>query len=203
MKRIFSVIIFCILGALSANAQSAEYLRDNWVTTIPVKQIKPHALDQLFSAWVSKFEGSTTDTYTEYIANPAAYPDGVVQDCEVTYMPKNGYLKLSYKVQKVNELQCCYWNLDNGNKLLGIYVVQCYDCPECGEEDEWTKCESALMFYEFNTQNKTLDPRVDMVNRVMSVIGDNSIELPCKGRDIEYYDFETTSYKKVIFKNGF
>lgn len=196
-KLLVSAIAVMLTG--SVFAQKAEDLKNNWEMTIPVKNAQSTTLDKLFTAWADVNPGDFVNIYKKYKKAPAENIDGY----QVNYKPKNGYMKILEEVQFDNILETCFWNLPNGNKLLGIYITQCHECGNCGE-DEDAECHNVLMFYEYETAKNRLSPRADITKKVMDQVGKGYPSLPCEGRDIEYYDLKSGNYKKVKWNgNGF
>jgi hypothetical protein len=201
MKRIIIIAILAVLAKFTANAQTPETLRNTWQKTINVPESQASIIEKLFTAWGKVFPGDYVDTFDEYKGNPTWYTNGQGPYL-VDFAPKNGYLSLTATVQMDLTLTAVYWNLQNGNKLFGVSVNECYQCEECGEENDYAKCEFALAFYEYDAKKGTMTPRPEITKKVLDIT--NYVRLPKEGRDLSYYDNKTKTEKSIKWNgNGF
>lgn len=211
MKKILTLVaaVFLTIAAataqddfsaqIRAHEQSIRNLQTTWATTIPVNGTQTAMIDRLLLAWAAKNPVPWIKYYQEYLEAPVNFNSEIVN---IDYAPKNGYLSVRALSQYNNDLDACYWNLANGNKLLGIYLLACHEVDE-SDPSANPKFDDVLMFYEYDVQKKQLTPRPEMAARVTKQVGKNAISLPKQGRDITYYDFKVGATKTIKWNNGF
>ena len=201
MKKIFIIAILAVFAVCTANAQKPETLRNTWQKTITVHESQAAIVEKLFTAWGRVFPGDYVDAFDDYKRQPSAYADGKGPYI-VDFAPKNGYLSLTATVQMDLSLTAVYWNLPNGNKLFGVSVNECHECSECGEENDYAKCEFALAFYEYDVKKGTMTPRPEITQKVLGIT--DYVRLPKEGRDLSYYDQKAGAEKTIKWNgNGF
>lgn len=217
MQKIKLIIaIAAIFSANIANAQESYDLTETWQKNINVPASQGSTIEKLFSAWGKEFPGKYIDAFNKFQktgkADKIEY-NGTPIDFNVDIAPKNGYIEIkgshtititedgNYQkgdvITKEHILNAAYWNLPNGNKLLGISV----------KDDGEVFAECLLAFYEYNASNGTLTPRSDLSKKVMNVIENDHeifIILPKKGLNLEYYEYASKTNKTIKWNgNGF
>ena len=201
MKKFLLIAAAAFMGFNAANAQSSTELKRSWQKTITVPASQATIIEKLFTAWGKQFPGDYVDAFAGYKKNPTKYTNGEGPYL-IDFAPKNGYLEITETVQLDRTLTAVYWNLPNGNKLFGVSLNECSECPECGEENEYAKCDFALAFYEYDVAKGTLTPRPEISKKVLAIT--DYVRLPKEGRDLEYWDEKTETNKKIKWTgNGF
>ena len=198
MKKFLLIAAVALMGFNAAEAQNPKDLSKTWEKTITVPASQATIVEKLFTAWGKQFPGDYVDAFADYKKKPTWYTSGE-GPYMIDFAPKNGYLNITATVQLELALTAVYWNLPNGNKLFGVFVNECHEGPG-GTED--AICDCALAFYEYDANKGTMTPRADVSKKVLSVT--SSPNLPKEGRDIEYWDEKSQSYKKIKWTgNGF
>lgn len=206
MKKLFIIALMIVLSINIANAQKAKNVIDNWQKTISVPTSQATIIENLYTAWAKQFPGCYWEAFnkgkkTGHAENIKFNEDNNL-DFQIDFAPKNGYLQILAEVQLEETLTAVYWNLPNGNKLFAVSIHECEECSECGEESEYTKCDFALAFYEYNATKATLTPRPDISKKILAQT--NYVRLPKEGRDLSYWDENSQSEKTIKWNgNGF
>ena len=209
MKKILFIALLAVFAASTASAQDTRKVKDTWEKTITVPNSQATIIEKLFTAWGKEFPGSFVDAFNKFKKTGKAdkitvsEKEGVescVMDFNVDLAPKNGYLEMYEKVENGAHLTAVYWNLQNGNKLFGIFLNDSFLCDD--SEEITILYEKALMFYEYDAAQGTLTPRPEISKKVLSVA--DYPRLPKEGRDIKYWDNKTNSNQKLKWNgNGF
>ncbi|MBO7567447.1 MAG: hypothetical protein J6T60_10190 [Bacteroidales bacterium] len=198
MKKFLLITAAALMGFNAANAQSPEDVSKTWEKTITVPESQATIIEKLFTAWGKQFPGDYVDAFADFKKKPTWYTSGEGPYI-IDFAPKNGYLNITATVQLELALTAVYWNLPNGNKLFGLTINECH---EGGEGPDDAECEFALAFYEYNATKGTMTPRPDLVKKVLGQT--DYVNLPKEGRDLEYYDRKSESYKTIKWTgNGF
>ena len=217
MKKLILLAIVAVVLGYTAKAQDVEEFREHWQKTITVPASQATTIEKLFTAWGKQFPGQYVDAFNKFKKTGKAdkievYED-YFNDFKVDLAPKNGYIEIYAADTMIAEvdgnfrkgdtiirehiLNAAYWNLPNGNKLFGISI----------EDDGEIFAECALAFYEYDVNKGTLSPRPKMVQKVMTIIDNDTetfIKLPKEGRDLKYYDYSIDGYNTIKWKgNGF
>lgn len=212
MKKTLFIAIMAIFTANFANAQNAEDLSLNGNKTISVAASQAPVIEKLFTAWGKEFPGEFVEIFNTFKKTGKTNNQGLY-DYKVDYAPKNGFIEIygshSFTVEvdgnyskgdvitKEQILQAVYWNLANGNKLLGVSI----------RTDGEIFSECAVAFYEYNAAKGTLTPRADVNNNVLEAIGHDSetfVKLPKAGRDLKFVSSENGAEKTIKWNgNGF
>ena len=198
MKKFLLIAAAALIGFNAANAQSPEDVSKTWEKTITVPESLATIIEKLFTAWGKQFPGDYVDAFADFKKKPTWYTNGEGPYI-IDFAPKNGYLNITATVQLELALTAVYRNLPNGNKLFGLTINECH---EGGEGPDDAECEFALAFYEYNASKGTMAPRPDLVKKVLGQT--DYVNLPKEGRDLEYYDRKSESYKTIKWTgNGF
>ena len=209
MKKILFIALLAVFAASTASAQDTRKVKDTWEKTITVPNSQATIIEKLFTAWGKEFPGSFVDAFNQFkktgkanliIVSEKEGVEKYAMDFNVDLAPKNGYLEMYEKVENGAHLTAVYWNLQNGNKLFGIFLNDSFLCDD--SEEITILYEKALMFYEYDAAKGTLTPRPEISKKVLSVA--DYPRLPKEGRDIEYWDNKTQSNQKLKWNgNGF
>ena len=209
MKKILFIAFLAVFAAITASAQDTRKVKDTWEKTITVPNSQATIIEKLFTAWGKEFPGSFVDAFNQFkktgkanliIVSEKEGVEKYAMDFNVDFAPKNGYLEMYEKVENGARLTAVYWNLQNGNKLFGIFLNDSFFCDD--SEEITILYEKALMFYEYDATKGTLTPRPEISQKVLSVT--DYPHLPKEGRDIEYWDNKTQSNQKLKWNgNGF
>ena len=198
MKKFLLIAAAALIGFNAAEAQNPTEVRESWEKTITVPASQATIVEKLFTAWGKQFPGDYVDAFADFKKKPTWYTNGEGPYI-IDFAPKNGYLNIMATVQLELALTAVYWNLPNGNKLFGVTINECH---EGGEGPDDAECEFALAFYEYNASKGTMTPRPDLVKKVLGQT--DYVNLPKEGRDLEYYDRKSESYKTIKWTgNGF
>ena len=198
MKKLLLIVAAALIGFNAAEAQNPTEVRESWEKTITVPASQATIVEKLFTAWGKQFPGDYVDAFADFKKKPTWYTSGEGPYI-IDFAPKNGYLNITATMQLELALTAVYWNLPNGNKLFGLTINECH---EGGEGPDDAECEFALAFYEYNASKGTMTPRPDLVKKVLGQT--DYVNLPKEGRDLEYYDRKSESYKTIKWTgNGF
>ena len=199
MNKLLIIAVMAVCAAGHAYAQEAEEVKDAWQKIITVPASQTSVIEKLFNAWGAQFPGKFVDAFNKYKktgkADRVRYY-GEFADFKVAFAPKNGYIEISMEAEKEHTLTAVYWNLPNGNNLLGVSI--------CDAGEIFNNC--TLAFYEYNTAKGTLTPREGTTNKVLNQINNEEVFviLPKEGKDLKYYDYPSGTYKTIKWNgNGF
>ncbi len=128
------------------------------------------------------FIAMSTGISSYYESNPITK---VGEDDEGIYEidKKNGYLRHTVEGDGWYELQLCYWNRNDGNKLLAIYNLT---RTFLGYSDELVS-ESFLTFFVCDKETGVITHIEDPIEGGLEGPDCLFCELPKKGKDIKYY----------------
>lgn len=90
----------------------------------------------------------------------------------------NGYAKLSFKSYYMNQVEFCYWNLSDGDKLLAMHYH--FSGYEDDDPVEWIE---QLLFMKYDAKTQTLNPVVAPIEGY-DFFGEYNFELPRRGKNI-------------------
>ena len=206
MKKLLIIALLAVFATITASAQTAENVINTWQKTITVPASQAPIIEKLFTAWSKEFPCVYVEAYNKFKKTGKADnikfdEDGWTVDFSIDIAPKNGYLEILAEVQMSNTLTAVYWNMQNGNKLFAISVYECSECGTC-EETDYTSCDFALAFYEYNATKGTMTPRPEISDKIL--MQTDFVRLPKEGRDLEYWDEEANDYKVIKWNgNGF
>lgn len=94
--------------------------------------------------------------------------------------PSHGYIHCMWKVQTAPLTDVCFWNRNNGHKLVAAYMEDTH------ESGEWS--ERLVAFYDFDPATNMMTPEpalTEMIANRVKKYGDYSVTLPRTGKDIE------------------
>jgi len=156
-------------------------IRDVWAQT----PISPVAADG--TATISKMAFAFCQEFTDYMPNKSlleylAFPNRYNED-EASYLiidkKNNGYLSCYMKADLDWGVECCYWNIAGGKKLVAFWLTE--------NHLSWDKAEQALAFYEYDSDSDTLEPVPDIARTILDVTDrydSFGLNLPVEGKDI-------------------
>ena len=148
----------------------------------------------VFCKEYSNFEPN--QVFLDYLKDPKGFNN---ENYSVDDHKNNGYIKSMGRFEVACEMSGCYWNRDNGHKLVAFWM-------EKGDEIDPTFAESLLVFYDYDpaTDKMTPEPALtNSVNLAMVQFDNYSVVLPDKGKDIEIVghkiDYENDSAENTYF----
>lgn len=105
----------------------------------------------------------------------------------------NGYASVEFKTENKNFVECCYWNLANGGKLLAVhYLLNGHDEDPEGPFEQ-------ILFMKYDSKTKRMNPIVAPIKNFDFQM-EFHFELPRKGKDIHLTGF--TSMPMILKWNG-
>ena len=140
---------------------------------------------------------ATNEALRQFLVSPDASKDESRvslktpdEDIDINYqiscnMP-NAYIRCMGEVQTDRFTYSCFWNRQNGHKLLAVYM------EECWESTAWDQC--LLVFYDYDPATETLTPEPALTNMVEKRMKDYAcyfVRLPEEGKDIEITGVES------------
>ena len=165
-------------------------IRDVWAQT----PISPVAADG--TANISNIVFAFCQEFSDYMPNKSlleylAFPNRYKED-EASYLivdkKNNGYLSCYMKADLDWGVECCYWNLTSGKKLVGFWLTE--------NHLSWANAEQTLAFYEYDPDSDTLEPVPDIARTILDVTDrydSFGLNLPIEGRDIAALCHNTTN----------
>ena len=217
MKKILFIAFLAVFAAITASAQNAgqlqdnwyEHLQDNWQKTITVPNSQASTIEKLFSAWGKEFPNCFVDAYNKFKktgeADNIKINDKYEEDFDVELAPKNGYLELRMPMVEPNDfVTAVYWNLPTGNKLFAVSVQIGKDVEVHADSKFSDLYYYILAFYEYDIKKGILTPRPEISKKLLGITKYEYVSLPKEGRDVGYYDKKTDEYKVIKWNgNGF
>ena len=182
------------------------------------------ALDEIRSVWKKKpLSGVAVDGKTDIVSFASVFcnafpnfdangdlvkylkdPDGYDSDdyYRVDIQKQNGYIRWSGCAVVGCDLTTCYWNCDNGHKLVAFWMEE----EENEPEDIYDKL---LLFYDYDPATDMMNPATALVEKIEKDMAQNSIYgvgLPNEGKDISLSGSVNGEYHDYIYRwngNGF
>lgn len=114
----------------------------------------------------------------EYLNDPTKY-DIEKADYEIVDKKNNGYLSCYMKRDLDWSTVGCYWNRNNGHKLVGLWLAE--------DHLSFEKVEQLLVFYDYDPGTDTMTPEPDLCKKVLEKISQYDsyyLTLPAEGKDI-------------------
>ena len=182
---IFSGVLGVIIGAWEANPISG-------VAVDGKTDIERFAF--VFCNEYPNFEPN--QVLLDYLKDPKGFNN---ESYSVECQKNNGYIKCMGMFQVTCEMAGCYWNRDNGHKLVAFWM-------EKGHEIDPSFAERLLVFYDYDPATDKMNPEpalAEAVNIAMAQYNDYSVRLPEEGKDIEIvgymYDYENDSAENTYY----
>lgn len=132
----------------------------------------------------------------DYLTDPANYNNDLFR---IDDQKSHGYIKSMGMVQVSWDMVCCYWNRDNGHKLVAFWMEQ-------GHESDPNLGDNLLAFYDYDPATDVMTPEPELSKRVVEVMAqydDYSVTLPDEGKDIELVgykiDYENDSAESTYY----
>ena len=132
----------------------------------------------------------------DYLKDPKGFNN---EDYSVDDHKNNGYINCVGQFQIPCEMAGCYWNRDNGHKLVAFWM-------EKGHEIDPSFAQSLLVFYDYDPATDIMNPEpalTDSVNIAMNQYEDYSVVLPDEGKDIQIvghmFDYENDSAENTYY----
>lgn len=197
MKKFFILPLAALLVACGGNKKA----NDASVEETPAPQVQQVQVEvQKSNPDIEDFYVALAPIISPYFeSNPITK---VSDDEEGTYTvdKKNGYLRHTVEGDGWYELQCCYWNRNDGSKLVALYE---YSHSYSGEGDEMDS-ESSLKFYVFDKETRML---TNVEAPIEEELEDDCMicQLPREGKDIKYYygeEYDEKAEWKTLKWNG-
>ena len=99
-------------------------------------------------------------------------------------MASNGYLACLALLQYDTVTECCYWNRNNGHKLVAFWLSATF------ENSSLDRHLAAFYDYDPATGIMTPEPKLtQMIEQAASQYDAYSVRLPEEGKDIMIYDY--------------
>ena len=102
-------------------------------------------------------------------------------------------------VQVSWDMVCCYWNRDNGHKLVAFWMEQ-------GHESDPSLGDNLLAFYDYDPATDVMTPDPEIGKRIadaMAQYDGYGVRLPDEGKDIELvgymFDLENDSAESTDY----
>ena len=114
----------------------------------------------------------------DYLNDPTNYNEEEA-DYRIDDKKKNGYLSCYMQKDLDWGTVCCYWNRNNGHKLVAFWMTE--------EHLSYDKAEQMLAFYDYDPATDTMTPEPDLCKKVLEVTSQYDtygITLPDEGKDI-------------------
>jgi hypothetical protein len=131
-----------------------------------------------------------------YLKDPKGFND---ENYRVDNQKSNGYIKCMGMFQVSHDVTCCYWNRNNGHKLVAFWM-------EKGHESDPTLGDNLLVFYDYDPATDKMDPEPKLSEAIataMAQYDDYTVVLPDKGKDIELVghmiDYENDSAENTYY----
>ncbi len=198
-KLVFLLIASLICGAASFLTQAQDYDEDEYLChiikfrkawarkTINVTPTRDGSIGvkDFARAFASTYRqnGYMTNEILEYFADPTGYIRNYGEDIIVDYKPNNGYFVIQ-SYGDGDSFEMCYWNRNNGHKLVGIHWGQEIDCDAF-----------FTVFYDYDPNTSTLVPEVNLTQKLEQNYGHRSsyednpfinvlVHFPVTGKDL-------------------
>ena len=131
-----------------------------------------------------------------YLKNPKGFNN---EDYEVDNHTNNGYIKCMGRFQVSYDVTGCYWNRNNGHKLVAFWMEE-------GHESDPSLADNLLVFYDYDSATDMMTPEPalsEAIDNAMDQYDEYSIVLPDKGKDIEIVgymiDYENDSAESTYY----
>ena len=160
---------------------------------------------------IERFANVFCNEYPKFDANRdlAKYlkdPDGFGGDTyyNVDIQKQNGYIHWNGCAVVGCDLTTCYWNCDNGHKLVAFWMAE--------DEDEPYVYDRLLLFYDYDPATDKMNPAPALVEPIENLVGlgdQLSVSLPDEGKDINisiYHNLGDISFSNYLYRwngNGF
>ena len=162
---------------------------------------KTPGIEQFALAFCKEYPGFPLN---EVLRNYITYDSYEHSGYEIVNDPSQGYIHCMWEVQTTPVTDVCYWNRNNGNKLVAIYMEDTH------ESGEWY--DRLVAFYDFDPATNMMTPEPALtemiVNRVKKY-DTYAVTLPREGKDIEVVGYifdeeeDTSDSKEMLLKwNG-
>lgn len=143
---------------------------------------------------------SANQAFLDYLKDPDAEYD---KFRNVDIQKQNGYIFCNCRAVVGCDLMTCYWNCDNGHKLVAFDMVE--------EEDEPEIYDQLLLFYDYDPDTDQMNPApalVETIEKAMAKYDFYEVGLPDEGKDIHITgeDRVNGEYHNYIYRwngNGF
>jgi hypothetical protein len=182
MKRVINILILLALVILPASAKTTakNYSVSDVIKAWKARTIKVNAttpdIAGFFKAFATAYPGNATyPTLTRLNTGKSKVLKYFSLDA------KNGYISSSENNYK--QLQMCYWNKDNGNKLIAVYLT---DFAEGAADDPDAGFFKALMFYNYDAASRTMTPLATPPADGIPFGLNCQVTLPSTGKDIKF-----------------
>ena len=124
----------------------------------------------------------------DYLKDPKGYNN---EDYRIDNQKSNGYIKCQGMFQVSWDVTGCYWNRDNGHKLVAFWLEQ-------GHESDPELADALVVFYDYDPAKDVMTPEPALgkaIEKAMAHYDTYSVVLPDKGKDIELVGY------KIDYKN--
>ncbi|MCH4154712.1 MAG: hypothetical protein LKF31_00215 [Muribaculaceae bacterium] len=182
MKRLINILILLALVILPASAKTTakNYSVSDVIKAWKARTIKVNAttpdIAGFFKAFATAYPGNATSpTLTRLSTGKSKVLKSFSLDA------KNGFISSSES--SVKQLQMCYWNKNNGNKLIAVYLT---DFAEGAADDPDAGFFKALMFYDYDAASRTMTPLATPPADGIPFGLNCQVALPSTGKDIKF-----------------
>ena len=130
--------------------------------------------------------------FLDYLKDPNGFKN---ENYRVENHKNYGYVKCMGMFEVPCEMSGCYWNRDNGHKLVAFWM-------EKGHEIDPSFAESLLVFYDYDPATDKMNPVPALAEPIENLvgIGDHlSVSLPDEGKDIDFTVFHNLG--DITFSN--
>lgn len=141
---------------------------------------------------------SANQAFLDYLKDPDAEYD---EFRNVDIQKQNGYIFCNCMAVVGCDLHTCYWNCDNGHKLVAFDMEEVENEPDIYDQ--------LLLFYDYDPVTDMMNPATALVEKIEKDMAQNSIYgvgLPNEGKDISLSGRVNGEYHDYIYRwngNGF
>lgn len=162
-----------------------DKIRQVWASQTIATEGKDVNIGMLAKAFCKQYaDYQPNKVLLRYLNGDKNYNEGMPFSYDVRDMASNGYLRCLALLQYDMLTDCCYWNRNNGHKLVAFWLSSTY------ESSTMDRHLAAFYDYDPSTGIMTPEPKLtQMIEKTASQYDAYSVQLPEEGKDIMIYDF--------------
>ena len=174
---------------LDGNRQ-IDKIRQAWASQTIATEGKNVNIGMLAKAFCKQYaDYQPNKVLLRYLNGEKNYNEGLPFEYNVNDMTSNGYLRCLALLQYDMLTECCYWNRNNGHKLVAFWLSATFESS--------TMDRHLAAFYDYDPATGIMTPEpklTEMIEQTASQYDAYTIQLPDEGKDIMIYDY-TINYE--------